>query len=312
MYDTIHAFWEGGSAGGGSSLLAELPAKLSRSTVHQKQDGQTYLSGHLDNLRVIVNERGVSVQGSLCRFHLKTNVAGLNRGEMERATERLSDALGLPMQTAKVTRVDVAKNLFVKQPPDTYLPYLGVCQYYQRLVQPHSLYYQNAKRVLHFYDKVAECKNDSEPLPPIWAGKNVLRYEARFTRRLPEQFNRAGLTLADLANEQFYMNIIDRWVNEFTAIRKVKQVELIGATLTNVKNFDDFIYQAGLQALGGETEVLTLIEQARKQGAFTNRVQVSRIRNRVKEISQRATVEPSADLIAEVEEQVKRVQRYYR
>ncbi len=312
MYDTVHSFLEVGSACGGISPLVGLPARLNRATLHERDDGQTYLSGYLENLRVNVNDRGVSVQGSMCSFHLKTNVAGLSRGDMQRATERLSDALGLPMKTAKVTRVDVAKNLFVQHPPAVYLPYLGVSQYYQRLVQPQSLYYRNAKRTLVFYDKVAECKAEGADLPDIWAGKNVLRYEGRFMRRLPEQFNRAALTLADLTDERFYIGIVDRWVKEFLAIRKVERMALTGETLKSVKDFENLVFQMGLQAMGGETEVLELIDHARQQGAFDNRTQINRIRNRVKEISQRATVEPSAGLIADVEEQVKRVQRYYR
>ena len=73
-----------------------------------------------------------------------------------------------------------------------------------------------------FYDKVAEGKKNGIETPLAWNGKNVLRYELRFKNRLLKQFNTDSLTAKDLYNERFYIQAIDRWVDEYFNIKKNK------------------------------------------------------------------------------------------
>lgn len=310
MLDTVHSFLRVERAGK-VDLSALLPGLLSHVTEHDR-GGNRYVTGYLDNLRVFANREGVSVKGSLSTYANGSPFGTLTRQGVEEGFERLSDSLHLPMQRAKIGRVDVAKSLLVTHSPNAYYPYLGECPRYKRLVQPQSLYYQSGQRTQHFYDKIAWSKTERLPLPDVWKGRNVLRYEVRFMRHLPKQFNQPEVTAALLYQERFYMGLLDCWVGEFERIRKERLVDFDLSTMRNTKDFDRQIYLLGLQSLGGEGAALDLIDRARQQGVFENRTQLKRLRDRIKEISQTPALTASSPLVEELERKIKTVQQAYR
>lgn len=317
MYDTVHLFLPTERAGG-LNLPAYIPPLLERVTEHYRESGEYSVSGHLSNLRVSAGGAGLWVKGSFCTYHYENNFGSLTRQETEHTLEQLSDALSLPMSRANVGRVDVGKALLTKHPPAAYFTELGICPYYARLSQPESIRYQNGKRILTFYDKKAEGKRAGLVLPEIWEGRNVLRYEGRFTSRLPEQFNRAEVTAADLHEERFYIGIIDRWVKEFETIRKVNRVDInINQAMRSVKDFSQIAERLLIEQLGGETAALELIEQNRLKGEYKNRTDIKRLKDRIKELGQPSTAgpdraEPTSDLMAELSVKVRQAQQFYR
>src|SRR5690625_930228 len=108
MFDTLKLYLRQDSVRD-TDLLAEIPVFLEDTTAHEKQD-QIHYSGSLNNLRVYVSERGVSIQGSLSKYHLSDNMQTLRRQDTEQAIQRLSDDLHLPIKEAQVSRVDFAHN----------------------------------------------------------------------------------------------------------------------------------------------------------------------------------------------------------
>lgn len=62
---------------------------------------------------------------------------------------------------------------------------------------------------------------------------------------------------------------------------------------------------AGINANGGEAAILKLIEQARKQGAFENKMQSSRLKEAVKEICSNTMLTFESDAIVELDRKVK-------
>ena len=317
MYDTAHLNLPAERAGG-LDLLAYVSGLLERVTEHNHANGSTSVSGHLNNLRVNVGGAGLSVKGSLCTFYNQNNFGNLTRHDTQQAIEKLSDMLSLPMSRANVGRVDVGKTMLTKYPPAAYFAELGFAQYYARLSQPESIRYQNGKRVLTFYDKKAEGKQAGLRLPDIWTNRNALRYEARFISRLPNQFNRTEVVAADLYDEEFYMRLIDQWVNEFEKIQKVNRVDVnLEQAMRNVKDFGQIAERFFIQHLGGELAALELIEQNRLKGEYKNRTDIKRLKDRIKELCQQPADEPtqagaSSDLMAELTAKVKQAQQFYR
>ena len=51
----------------------------------------------------------------------------------------------------------------------------------------NTLYYRTEKRSLAFYDKTIEAKKAKMNIPDEYLGKNLLRYELRFTQRIAFQ-----------------------------------------------------------------------------------------------------------------------------
>jgi len=317
MYDTAHLFLPAERAGG-LDLPAYVPALLERVTEHYHANGSTTVSGYLSNLRVSAGGAGLWVKGSLCTYYHQNNFGTLTRQDGQRAIEQLSDALNVSMSRANVGRVDVGKTMLTKHPPAAYFGELGMSQYYARLSQPESIRYQNGKRVLTFYDKKAEGKRAGLALPAIWANRNALRYEGRFVSRLSQQFNRAEVVAADLYEERFYIGIIDRWVKEFGAIQKVSRVDVnLEQAMRSIKDFSQIAERLLIQQLGGEMAALELIEQNRLKGEYKNRTDIKRLKDRIRELSQKPPGEPdraeiSSDLMVELSAKVKQTQQFYR
>src|SRR5690625_7853433 len=91
MFDSIKFYLRQESARD-TDLLSEIPVYLENVTAHEKGN-ELYYSGALNNLRVYVSERGVSIQGSLSKYHLSDNMQTLRRQDTEQAIQRLSDDL---------------------------------------------------------------------------------------------------------------------------------------------------------------------------------------------------------------------------
>jgi hypothetical protein len=201
----------------------------------------------------------------------------------------------------------------VKQESEAYFAYLGHCNHYSRLQQPHTLYYQNGQRVRLFYNKVEEGKRAGYQLPNVWEGKNVLRYELRYVRNLTKQFNRSEVTLETLTDEAFYMGLIDRWAGGYANIKKQQSYNLDLSIMKSTKDFDKQIYLRGLLSVGNEQQILDMIEQAKREGVFENKMQVKRLKDKVREVFNcPADCNGNAELVAELDQKVKQVQRFYR
>jgi hypothetical protein len=295
----------------GSLDLTKTLENLIGYTEHQKDNGQHYVSGHLKNYKVIISEQGVSLKGSLAKYFLPDNFHTLTRSDSARAFEKMSDELYLPIEKANVSRIDFAQNLLMDFEPEAYYNYLGDCQYYNRQSQAKSLYYSNGLRQKVFYNKVAEGKAKGLNLPDIWNGQNVLRYEIRFTSRLPKQFNRSEIKVSNLSDEQFYMTIFDKWQTEYEAINKLHSINF---NLSDMNSPKDFWKQINLLAINmiGQDKIMQEIENLRHQKAFDKPEYYSRLKKEIKELCKTPEMTNKSDLVTELDRKIKASKKNYR
>ncbi len=269
------------------------------------------ISGTLENLKVKANANRLRVEGSLCKWYLGDNLQTLGRGDAKKAIERLSDTLHLPISQADTTQIDIAQNFIVKHSPEVYYNHLGNAQYYKRLLQPNSLYYQNGKRTLVFYDKVREVKAKGGAIPTLYNGRQVLRYEMRFKSRLREQFNQPDVKALNLYDERFYMGLINRWHNEYKSINKLNTIHLNFEGMKTKRE----LYNAGLATLieqqGGELVFIEQINEAYQTGNLTKK-QAFDLRQAVKDATQSEVATVESDVIKELDKKVKQAARFYR
>lgn len=284
---------------------------LSNLTEHQKNDGQVYISGTLSNYKVIISGQGISLKGSLSKYFLSDNFQTLTRSDSARAIEKLSDELCLPIEKAKVNRIDFSQNLLMDYEPEAYFRFLGECQYYKRLPQPKSLYYANGLRQKLFYNKIAEAKSKGIFLPDVWKGQNVLRYEIRYIRRLPSQFNRQEVLASVLPDEKFYINLFDRWHLEYKTINKLHSINF---NLSEMKSPKDFWKQINLIAINmiGQDKIMQEIENLRIQRAFDKPEYYSRLKKEIKELCKTPELTSSSDLVEELDKKIETAKRFYR
>jgi hypothetical protein len=312
MFDTVN-LWLSSEEAGTNSLLSHVEPYLKGITRHQREDGQEYISGMFGgNYKASVSELGISLKGSIAKYFLPDNFHTLNRGDGQRAFEKMDDEIHLPMgDRAKVTRVDVAQNFLMKHEPETYYNYLGDCVHYKRLVQPKSLYYSNGLKTKLFYNKIAEAKKSGLPIPEIWHGANVLRYEMRFTSRLPYQFNLPEITASVLFDEVFYIGMVKRWIQEYETINKL---HLINFNLSDMSSPKDFFKQLALMKINeiGQSNTMALVEDLRAKNAFNKKEYYSRLKKDIKKLCNTPELTSSSELVTELDKKVKAAKQHYR
>lgn len=310
MYDTIN-LWLSSEQAGIKDLLAFSERHLQQLSSICRQDGQVIYSGHLSNYKVNVSQAGISLKGSLAKYFLPDNFHTLTRGDSQRAIEMMADDLNLPMDRAKVSRIDFAQNFLMRYEPKAYYFYLGDCQHFKRLPQPESLYYTNKLRTKLFYNKVAEGKAKGLMLPDVWNDQNVLRYELRFTSRLPQQFNRAEVMASTLYDEQFYISMVRHWIDEYKAIHKINSITF---NLTEMKSPKDFRKQLELITINaiGQDRLMQMIEEMRLKKAFDKPEYYSRLKKELRELSRSPDLTIASDMVAELDKKIEAARQYYR
>ncbi len=296
---------------GNIDLLAEVPCKL-QNVKYGTHDGNKYAGGYIDGLKVKVSKNRVTVyESSLCKWYFGENFQTLTRGDTKRAFEKLSDLLSLPMYKASINRIDLAQNFIMRFEPDVYYNHLGTLQYFKRLPQDKGLYYNGNNKQLVFYNKVADYIDKGLPVPVMYQNRYVVRYEMRFTGRLLSQFNMPELRAEMLYDEIFYMNIINRWYEQYKNINKLRETKIIDYSM--IKTKEQLKTQALLLLIheqGGELEFYKRIAEAQAKGELTKK-QAFDLRNLIKEASKNKIQTSESDVIIELDKKVKEAVKYY-
>lgn len=311
MYDTIFARLTKGEVQG-IDFLAETPCYLDNVAEHTYSDG-VVVTGDVGNLRVTLNHFQVKVRdGSLCKWYLGSNFKTMGRKDTQMAIERLSDTLHLPIGKAIITRIDVAQNLITRYPPDVYYNHLGLLKYATRLQEPNGIYYSQTGGRLAFYDKCKEQRKKGEDVPELYEGKNVLRYEQRYSKRIAQQMKVPEVTGSMLYDEAFYIGMLNRWRDTYRDIQKVNDVNLNFGVMKTKQQ----LYRMGVLSLikqaGGQLEFITQINEAQKRGELTKK-QAFDLRTIVKDVCKiREGLTAPNEAIQELDKKVSEAIMFYR
>ena len=296
------------------SFLQEVPCYLDEATIgFHNFNGEQVVTGNVGGLKVSINRYQIKVKdGSLCKWHLGNNFKTMGRGDTQRAIEQLSDTLHLPMDKAIITRIDVAQNIIVKHPIMVYLNHLGMLRYAKRLQEPDGLYYSRSGERLCFYDKSREQRAKGEVIPELYKGRNVLRYEQRYIKRLATQLRVNEVRAALLYDEAFYMTLIQRWRDTYKGINKVNDITLNFQAMTSKQQLYKMGVLSMVERVGGEVEMISQINEAQKRGDLTSK-QAFDLRKAIKEackVKEGLTVQNEA--IAELDKKIIEAVRFYR
>lgn len=312
MYDTIH-LWLPSEAIKENGYLQRIPSLLTDVKEVCKENGEVYFNGRVKGMSASLSHAGISLKGSICKSYLNDNFKTLTRQDTQRAIEQLEDIINLPIQEANLTRIDFAQSFITAQSPQEYYKFLGECPKYKRLTQPKSLYYQNGLRAKLFYNKIAEGKAKGQTIPSIWANKNVLRYELRYTSRLPYQFKRSQIQAKELHNEVFYIEMVERWAKEYETIEKNNSI-LDKMDINNIETPKDFIYQLALLQIKemGIQRTFESIEELKSHNRFKHNEYYSRLKADIKKLCKSEVWTERSSLITELDKKVKQVKEYCR
>lgn len=252
--------------------MEDIPPLLDRLTGCSQLQGSEYVSGLLGGLHITVSPHSVRVsKGSLCKWHLGDNLRTLDRITTQEAIEHLSDILHLPMDEADITRLDFGTNLIMRRPVPVYLEHLGELRYSRRTEASNGLYYWGNDKEINIYDKNRERASAGEPIPELYAGRNVLRYEIRYTKRLPKQLNRPYVTAADLYDRVFFDEMLHRWRDTYRAIQKINDITPDFSMITRKSDLNRLGVLALVEKYGGQLKFIGHIKTACATGVLTKK-----------------------------------------
>lgn len=279
MYDNID-FRLRNTDVSGIDFLSETPCYFDVTGEHCF-NGETVISGTFDDFRITVNKNGVNIKnGSLCKWYLGDNFQTLGRSDVQRAIEKLSDTLHLPVDEATITRLDIAQNFKVNYPVNVYYNHLGEMKYCKRSpitngagLEIEGLYYflNNRGGLLVFYDKIKEQKAKRQEINELYKNNNILRYEQRYFKHLPKSFNVERVTGAMLYKEKFYIGAIDRWRDNYRAIKKINDININFEAMRTKRDLYIMGVLSLIESQGGELSVITQIAEAQKTGILSKK-----------------------------------------
>jgi len=306
MYDTVKLSLITSECDKIPNLLSDVVTKI-------KPTGEYSHHGKLGNMKVNVYSGCLRVEGSLSKYLNGNNLERLTREQTEEVIEKLSDSLKLPFENAKVHRIDLAENFILKRPVREYMTLMGDVSYFtKRPYSKNGLYYTNSRRSMIFYNKVKEYKDKKQAnlIPEVYKDRNVLRYELRFTKRLKEQFS-SEVKAADLYNENFYINIIKRWLTTYFDIKKIKTFKDEDFQMKDIRDLREYALALSFMDELRLEVVMNRLEQARETGEMTNRTYY-RCKSEVNRLLENKIHFEPNDCILELDRKVTQAAKYYR
>lgn len=296
----------------GIDLMKETPQYLTNVSKHYFEGGNTAISGRFGNFKATVTERSLKIKdGSLTKWYLGDNLKIMSRGDIQRAFEKMSDELHLPIHKAEIIRFDFGKNIVLNNDVNLYLHYLGNNGRYVRCEQPSGINYKMKNRELCLYDKIREMKHRREYLLPLYQNSNVIRIEKKYLSGLCKQFNQNYISTSTLYDEAFYTTVTKDWYKDFTNIQKINLFKIDISMITKVSELETLGILALVQQQGGELAFIQNINERYKKGELTKK-QAHDLREQVKKSCTHSLQTYQSDLVQELEQKVAEAVRYYR
>lgn len=225
-------------------------------------------SGRLGNLYVKGKPDELLVSGSLSRYGLGSNFYIPSPDDIRGAMWKMSSTLGVPMEWANVYRLDGAINMTLDSPPEFVTGSVASRPRYKKGVYRGGVTLSTKTRTLLLYNKVEEAQSKKAPVPPEYAGKNVLRCEVQQKRRVGPTFG--GPVLGrDLFNPDFLKRFLDLYEREFGKVEFERNRHPLMAP--GWRDYKLSRMLVGVETLGGVTAELDRLRAAEKAGLYRGR-----------------------------------------
>lgn len=303
MYDSIKIELEssGLKADNFLSLAAMFDTAKDKENAHT---GEPYILGSVGSMKAVASKYKLFLNGSICKYYLGDNFQTLGRADTGRAIEMLSDKLHLKIAAANVRRADFGTNIITKEPPQNYLPRMGLLARYSReLYNPYTLYYKTNDRVLCFYDKNKEILASNGTPPEIYANRNVLRYEIRYLHRLAKYFRQEQVTAQNLSETGFYDTLLKEWKSFYQSIVKEKNMSFNFEKVNGLKDYYSALAAEHIKNIGA-TAALEQVTAAQRAGNLKPDA-AKDIKRLIRKVAQNPNLTTDNQLMQELETKIK-------
>ena len=96
-------------------------------------------------------------------------------------------------------------------------------------------------------------------MPELYLGRNVLRYEQRYTKRVAQRLNRPELRAAGLYEDGLHRELVRRWHEAYRQIHKINESTINFAMVKTKKDFYKLGTLSLIERAGGTNEMLAQI-----------------------------------------------------
>ena len=196
--------------------------------------GIPYVKGSFRNIKVRITKSKIKIEGSIHVFCKGNNLEPMSFHEFIEAINLLEQMLQQPIEHARVSRLDFSGNMLLKHPIEAYFTYFGQKSRFKKQVFDNGINYNSEELILVFYDKIKELKQKREVVPEYFEGKNVLRFEMRFMRKLGKSFHVYELKLNTLKEPAFFNQLCLKWRQEFKSVA-MEMISPVGLNPTGSK-----------------------------------------------------------------------------
>lgn len=314
MYDKVKFWMDRAVVGDECPTIANYLDEASAQT--NLQTGETKTFGNLEGLRVSIFVGGLSVVGSLPKYlYGGSNIYPLDRHTTAQAIEKICDSLHIDFKKAKVTELEFGANFMMMHQVSAYLTKLGEMPRLSRYhFEPSTLYYKGTgkqqPKAFAFYDKIAEAGKKGMPYPEDMRDANLLRYEMRLNGRIAQQLRVPEVTASTLSEIPFYRMMVRRYQDSYASISKQNQLKT--NIMNEIKTVSDAfdVLVARLINLSDQTQIAAFLEELKEAKVFEDRKNYTRLKKKIQEVTKKAGVTVSDELIKELDDDIKNVGAY--
>lgn len=279
------------------------------------ETGEVCTYGYLDNLRVGMFPSGYSICGSLSKFYYGSNLYPLDVHTTALAIEKLSDALQMDLNQAKVTSLEFGLQFPMRKQVVEYLKKLGeMPKMLRHHFEPHTLYYQTKAKqqpkVLCFYDKILDARTKDLTIPKGFEDCNLLKYELRLNGRLPQQVGVNCVDVSTLATRDFYKRLVEMWQQHYFKIQRKHQLRtnIMSEIKTVSDAFNTFV--ALLINQSNSDQINGFVDELKAAKVFGDRKCYTRLKKKILDISQKANLVLSDEDIQELDDEIRNAGAY--
>lgn len=278
--------------------------KLTKRYRINNDEGDQKIEGMFHNFKIRLFRGMIYISGSLSKYYKGSNIYDLTLQEIREAINKLSGELNINLLDAKITRIDIAANLEVKKACHYYLNVLkGVPKFKKKGYSNSTLTFYTSRETITFYDKVKEVIKRKEDIPSFFRGKKFLRYELRMKSNLKNFFGK-GIFVREMLTDNIYNTLINRWYKRFNDIEK-NSVPTLGTIAENStqKDFMNRLLVAGIYSIGYNN----LLEELESSRDCLSKNNYSRIKQRLKELTNNNDYFPNDKIITEINNLVTKI-----
>ena len=216
--------------------------------------------GRIGNMHVFGDNEKITIEGSLAKFCNKNNIQNFSFRMVKSSINLLSQELGLPLQNARVKRIDVGVNIELNQDVPFYLIELFLLEHHQRITRHETTlrFENNSHKVqLLFYDKLKwyEKKKKKEYLIDdirhYTKAKNLMRVELQIQERVSQIMGIKNVRVSDLYDPDFCKLLMKKWLGLYQSIFK-EALPYYPKKFKGNLDFEKFLKRLIIQLLGWE------------------------------------------------------------